>query len=135
SSHPDTQFASRIHSLQDGHPEFAALRSVAGVPTSDPGTIKLNHAIHMKPIRRGPNGLLVNLECGNCHRPTAADADLTYSDANYRAATVSYSETDEFLPLRLDSLKAPKPVTDRERIASVKFANACASSHLLKFDK
>ncbi len=85
--------------------------------------------------RRGPNGLLVNLECGNCHRPIAADADLTYSDPKYRAATVSYSETDEFLPLRLDSLKAPKPVTGRERMASVKFANACASCHLLTFDK
>src|SRR5438105_663849 len=35
--------------------------------------------------RRGPNGLLVNLECGNCHRPIAADADLTYSDPKYRS--------------------------------------------------
>jgi len=135
SSHPDTQFASRIHSLQDGHPEFAALRSVAGVPISDPGTIKLNHAIHMKPIRRGPNGLLVNLECGNCHRPTAADVDLTYSDANYRAATVSYKDSDEFLMVRVDGLKPPKPVTGRELMAPVKFANACAACHLLTFDK
>src|SRR5437899_9396614 len=42
SSSTDTQFAARIHSLQDGHPEFAALGSVAGVPATDPSTIKLN---------------------------------------------------------------------------------------------
>ena len=89
----------------------------------------------MKPIRRGPNGLLVNLECGNCHRPTATDADLTYSDANYRAATVSYKDSDEFLMVRVDGLKTPKPVTGRELMAPVKFANACAACHLLTFDK
>jgi hypothetical protein len=134
-SQPDTQYAPRIHSFRDGHPEFAPLRSGAGLAAGDRGTIKLNHAIHMKPIRRGPNGLLVNLECGNCHRPLAAEADLTYSDPKYRAATVSYSETDEFLPLPLDSLEAAKPVTGRERMAPVKFANACAACHLLTFDK
>jgi transcription elongation factor Elf1 len=134
-SHPDTQFASRIHSLQDGHPEFAALRSVAGVPASDLGTIKLNHAIHMKPIRRGAIGLLVSLECGNCHRPTAADADLTYSDAKYRAATVSYKDGDEFLPIRNESLRGPRPNSGRELMAPVKFSNACAACHLLTFDR
>jgi transcription elongation factor Elf1 len=135
SNSTDTQFAARIHSLQDGHPEFAALRSVAGVPATDPSTIKLNHAIHMKPIRRGPNGALVNLECGNCHRPTAADADLTYSDAKYRAAKVSYNDRDEFLPLHMDTLRAPKPVSGRELLGPVKFSNACAACHLLTFDR
>src|SRR5215467_8489184 len=93
SSHPDTRYATQINSFEQGHPEFAALRSVAGVPASDPGTVKLNHSIHMKPIRRGPNGALVSLECGNCHRSVAADADLTYSDAKYRAVTVSYKDS------------------------------------------
>ena len=49
----------------------------------------------------------MNLECGNCHHPTAADADLTYSDAKYGTATVSYKDGDEFLPLRWESLKPP----------------------------
>jgi hypothetical protein len=136
--HSDLQASSRqlhvathIRSFENDHPEFAALRE--GVP--DPGTIKLNHAIHMKSIRRGPNGPMVNLECGNCHRQTAVDADLTYADPKYRAATVSYKDSDEFLPIHAEMLKAPKPISGRELMAPVKFANACAACHLLTFDK
>ncbi len=129
------RFSSHIHSFEDGHPEFAALRSAAGVAASDPGTIKLNHAIHMKPIRRGPTGPLVNLDCGNCHRAIAAAADLTYADPKYRAATVSYKDTDEFQPFHSEALSTPRSVTGRELMAPVKFANACAACHLLTFDK
>jgi hypothetical protein len=128
-------YASHIRSFEDGHPEFAALRSVGGAAARDPGTIKLNHAIHMKPIRTAPNGPTVQLECGNCHRATAGGADLTYADPKYRAATVSYKDADEFLPLHSETLKPPRSVTGRELMAPVKFANACAACHLLMFDK
>ena len=134
-SHSATRYAPQIQSFEDGHPEFAALRSVAGVAASDPGAIKLNHALHMKPIRRGPNGPNVQLECGNCHRPTATDADLTYSDAKYRAAVVSYKDSDEFLPVHSETLRAARAVSGRELMAPVRFANACAACHLLTFDK
>ncbi len=130
-----SNYASRIRSFESDHPQFAALRPVAGVPARDPGTINLNHAIHMKPIRRSPTGPIVNLECSNCHRPTAVDADLTYSDAKYRAAAVSYKESDEVLPIRAETLRPSKPVSGRELMAPVKFANACAACHLLTFDK
>ena len=43
-------------------------RCVEGEVRDDPGTIRVNHAIHMKPIRRGPNGPNVQLECGDCHQ-------------------------------------------------------------------
>jgi len=125
------RFASHIRSFEDGHPQFAALQE----GSRDPGTIKLNHAIHMKLIRRGPNGPNVQLECGNCHRATVADADLTYAEERYRAATVSFKDTDEFMPLRSETLKTPRAVTGRELMAPVKFANACAGCHLLTFDK
>ncbi len=128
-------YASHIRSFLDGHPEFAALRSVARMAVKDPGTIKLNHAIHMKPIRRGPNGPNVQLECGNCHRSTAAEADLTFADPKYRTATVSYKDADEFLSVHAETLKPPRPETGRELMAPVKFANACAACHLLTFDK
>lgn len=126
-----TVFAPNIQSFENGHPQFAALRDGA----RDPGTIKLNHAIHMKAILRGPNGPNVTLECRNCHHLTAADADLTYADPNYRAATVSYKETDEMLPLGPGTLWPPRPISGRELMAPVKFANACAACHLLTFDK
>jgi hypothetical protein len=125
------RFATHIHSFEDGHPQFAALREGA----SDPGTMKINHAIHMKPIRQGPTGPIVNLECGNCHRPSAAPADLTYADSKYRAAAVSYKESEEFPPAHTETLTPPHPKTGRELMAPVKFANACASCHLLTFDK
>jgi len=125
------RFASHIRSFEDGHPQFVALQE----GSRDPGTIKLNHAIHMKLIRRGPNGPNVQLECGNCHHATATDADLIYAYPNYRAATVSYKDTDEFLSLRSDTLRTPRAVTGRELMAPVKFANACAGCHLLTFDK
>ena len=135
SSHPDTRFVAQINSFEKDHPEFAALRAVPGVAAGAPPAVKLNHAIHMKPIRRGPSGALVNLECGNCHRPTSAGPDMTYSDAKYRAAAVSYKDSEEFLPAPTEGLKPPKPVTGREMMAPVKFSNACAACHLLTFDK
>jgi hypothetical protein len=129
------RFASHIRSFEDGHPEFAALRFVAGATANDSGTIKLNHAIHMKPLRRGPNGPNVQLQCGNCHRAAAADVDLTYADPKYRASAVSYKDSDEFLPARAETLRPPRSETGRERMAPLKFANACAACHLLTFDK
>lgn len=134
-SQTSEHYASHIRSMEDGHPEFAALRPVAGMAASDQGTIKLNHAIHMKPIRRGPKGPNVELECGNCHRSTAAAADVTYADAQYRGASVSYKDDDEFLPIHTVSLMPAHSPSGRELMAPVKFANACSGCHLLTFDK
>jgi len=128
-------FWAHIRSFKDGHPEFAALRFVSGAPAIDPNTIKLNHVVHMKPIRRGPNGPNVQLQCGNCHRATSVDADLTYADSKYRTATVSYKDADEFVSVHAETLKPPRPEAGRELMAPVKFANACAACHLLTFDK
>ena len=127
-----TEFAKHIESLENGHPEFAALRTGSN-SWSYPRTILLNHALHMKPLRRGPTGPNVQLECGNCHRTQAAGPDLTYSDARYRAeATTKYQQALMFSP---DALQSARPATGRELMATVKFANACAACHLLTFDE
>lgn len=123
-------YAATIHSLEDGHPDFVALRNGA----KDPGTIRLNHAIHMKPIRRGPNGPMVQLECGDCHRPAAVNAPWPYEDRAYVLAQTSYS-SGATSPLPADVLPGPKPPTGRERMTPPKFATACAGCHLLTFDK
>ena len=132
-----TRFAARIESFEDGHPEFAALRSNGGVAASDPGTIRVNHAIHMKPIRRGPNGPNVQLACGDCHQAAgaAASAKWNYADAAYTTATTSYTDRDEVLALQADALQRSKPMSGRELMAPVKFAYACAGCHSLAFDK
>jgi hypothetical protein len=130
-----SNYAGHIRSFEDGHPEFAALGSAGGTPPSDPGSIKVNHSLHLKAIRRGPTGPLVQLACANCHRPAAAPADLTYSDAKYRAATTSYKDSDELLPPRAEAFPQHRAASGRELMAPVKFATSCASCHLLTFDK
>ena len=124
------RYATHIRSLEDGHPEFAALRAGA----KDPGTIQLNHSIHMKPIRRGPNGPIVQLECGDCHRPAGLNLAWPYAEKAYVVAATSYtSAPSDVLPE--DTLWTPKPLTGRENMAPPKFATACAACHLLTFDK
>ncbi|MGB8473958.1 MAG: hypothetical protein WCE61_07745 [Candidatus Acidiferrum sp.] len=125
------RFASGIYSFEDGHPEFAVLRENA----RDTGTIKLNHAIHMKPIRRGPNGPNVQLECGDCHQPVAASVKWAYADPRYTAANTTNSKQNEALTLEPRTLPRPVPMSGRELMAPVKFATACAGCHLLSFDK
>jgi hypothetical protein len=124
-------YAAHIDSLQDGHPQFAALRE----GQRDPQTIKLNHAIHLKPIRRGPNGPMVQLECSDCHRPAAVKSTWTYADTKYVTAQPTYSEEGELRAIKAETLAAHASTTGRELMAPVKFATACASCHLLAFDQ
>ena len=128
-----SHYASGIQSFEDGHPEFAASKS----GTRDPGTIKLNHMLHMKPIRSAPNGPNVQLTCSDCHRSAAASpgSPWPYADTKYAAAAMSYTDKDEFLVTRTAGLMTHNPATGRELMAPVKFATACAACHLLTFDK
>jgi hypothetical protein len=124
------QFQAHINSFQDGHPQFAALRD----SPRDPGTIKLNHQLHMKPVRRSPNNpATVQLACGDCHRGAGVQAQWNYADPKYVAAKVTYSAEGELLPVKGDILPSRKAMTGRELMAPVKYATACASCHELKF--
>jgi len=120
----------RIKSLEDGHLEFATLRDKA----KDPGSIRLNHAVHMKPIREGPNGPIVQLQCSDCHRPAAVSSPWPYEDRAYAGVTPSYS-TEVHAASAANTLQPPKPFTGRESMLAPKFATACARCHLLTFDK
>ena len=124
-------YAARIQSFEDGHPQFAAVRE----GSLDPSTLKMNHAVHMQPIRRGPNGPLVNLDCGDCHRPVAVKTSWIYADEKYAAAKPSYSEEEEIRVIKANTSTPPAPMTGRELMAPVKFGTACSSCHLLTFDK
>src|SRR5258708_4605426 len=126
----NTDYVSNIRTLEDGHPEIAALRNNA----KDPGTILLNHSIHMKPIRRGPNGPLIQMECADCHRPEAVKASWPYADPNYVDAKVSYDRKDVLLWVKSGPLQ-PRHAMGRAYMAPVKFSTACAGCHLLTFDK
>lgn len=130
-----TRFSASIESFENGHPEFAALRPSEGHAARDAGTIKLNHAMHMRPIRRGPNGPDVQLECGSCHQASAASVKWTYADAAYTVAATGYSERDEAIAPQAGAFARPVPMSGRELMAPPKFATACAGCHSLAFDK
>jgi hypothetical protein len=123
-------YATSIRTLEDGHPEIAALRK----KFKDPGTILLNHSIHMKLIRRGPNGPLVQMECADCHRPEAVKAPWPYADANYVDAKVTYDIKDVLPPVKSGTLQ-PRHTRGRAYMAPLRFSTACATCHLLTFDK
>jgi hypothetical protein len=131
----DSKYFKHIRTFADRHPEFAALRSVRGTSASDSGTIKLNHALHMRSIRRGPSGPMVQLDCSDCHRTAASQSiDWPYGDAKYAAAATAYKDKDEFREVNSRGLTARTPASGRELIAPPNFANACAGCHLLTFD-
>ena len=62
------KYVANITGFSSGsHPDFAVWRN-GGM---DPGTIKLNHKVHLKPDLRGPNGT-VQMKCADCHEAPAA---------------------------------------------------------------
>jgi hypothetical protein len=56
-------FAANIRGFDQTHPEFSLLRR----GRIDPGTVRLNHALHLKADIRSPRGT-VQLKCVDCHR-------------------------------------------------------------------
>jgi hypothetical protein len=125
-------YATHIQSLEDGHPEFAARRD----SSKDPSTIRLNHAVHMKPIRQGPNGPIVQLECSDCHRNYQAEWKYAASP-NLEPTTYQLHPNNAMGLARqpLPSLKPYGPGSGKERMRPVEFASACSGCHLLTFDK
>ena len=77
-------FAMNIASFSQSHPEVSAMRP-GHAP--DPGTIKLNHQIHMKKDLRGPQGLPVQLDCSDCHQPTQEVASAKSLSPNMAEVT------------------------------------------------
>jgi hypothetical protein len=138
-----------IRTFETDHPEFAAVQPPEGYPPHDPGTIKVNHAVHLKPIRRGPNGPDVQLTCRDCHRlqaeagvvysenasPLVPRTNWVYADTRYLTAKPSYAERDPRFPVPARVLPAYRPPTGREVMAPVSFAKACSGCHSLAFDK
>src|SRR5215470_648065 len=143
-----TRYSSNIRSLGNGHPEIVVLRSYQGHKSSDSASIKLNHLLHMKPIRRSPGGPNVQLDCSDCHRPLSS-SDSTWKYADIRYETERREAITQTLPLAMPAydgvatfawastrdLASRNPATGRELMAPAKFANACAACHLLTFDK
>jgi hypothetical protein len=124
----DAHFAHTITRFDGGHPEFAAVQ----LGSSDPGTIKLNHAVHLKHNLRGPAGL-VDLDCQDCHRPAAA-ADVQWK---YGTPDAAQSPVSSVSARELDvAEKTLPPSLDYRRayMSPIAYAKHCAACHGLQFD-
>jgi hypothetical protein len=121
-----TGFVRNIDGFESNHPEFAALRS----ERRDPGTIQLNHYLHLQPNLLGPNGSRVQMACANCHR-SAADArgSWPYGDSKSQAGTPKDLSADD--PKNESRISAPS----RAYMAPATYAQTCAACHALQFDK
>jgi hypothetical protein len=112
-----TRFTSDITRFNGGHPEFAILRDGG----SDPGTIKLNHAVHLKSNLRGPNGP-VQLDCDDCHRTLRPESGWRFGSNQSQDQPVAQTA----IPPSVDASRAyMSPVT---------YAKHCIACHGLQFD-
>src|ERR1700721_4017362 len=123
-----TRFSERITSFEGDHPEFAALRS----PNGGPSTIKFNHAVHLKHNLRGPNGL-VELDCQDCHQPAAANTKWKYGigaadDPRVGDSPVSTprEKFEKSLPPSMDYKRA--------YMSRIAYDRHCVACHTLQFD-
>ena len=118
-----TSYVRTINSLNTDHPEIAVFRE----HRKDPGTIRLNHFVHMKKNLLGPRGA-VQLDCSDCHRPPEAKGPWRFGSAEAAPLTpatpVARSKADIY---------APDPA--RALMTMPKFTESCSACHLLQFDK
>lgn len=103
-----------ITDFHSQHPEFRLAKD----GHRDPGTVALNHALHMKPID-GPNGK-VQMECFDCHR-TKED-----STKPWRFAQAGFAPAPA---------ASPENENPRSHMAPPLFAAACAGCHSMPFDR
>ncbi|HEX2715180.1 MAG TPA: hypothetical protein VHM88_23620 [Candidatus Acidoferrales bacterium] len=112
-------FAPDIEGFNTRHPQFAPLRQ----GYKDPGTIKLNHFVHLKANLRGPDGSLVQLTCADCHRTPAIRAPWPYATPELRTVAAQEKQ-NPFVPVQTRAYLAPP-----------EYAKACAACHPLLFDQ
>lgn len=110
-------FAGSIGDFEHKHPDF----SPAVKKLTDPGQIRLNHYLHMKPDLMGPNGKRVQMTCEDCHRQGGEREQFTYSGDPSVTRTGDQAQASH-APAR------PSPMVP------VNFANDCAGCHTLQFD-
>jgi hypothetical protein len=118
-----TEYATNIKSFSSGHPEFVAVK--AGHPI-DPGTLKLNHQIHLKKDLRGPDGKPVQMGCSDCHQLLTPMPPVTVAPAD--SGTTSADELQQ-MAIRAN-LHGLSP-----EMAPITFEKHCMSCHPLLFDK
>jgi hypothetical protein len=108
------------------HPNFWTEREGA----TDLGTINLNHAKHLDPILRGPNGQ-VQMVCSDCHRARRGPDPWPFSVVAVQ-------------PSSQESVSVPEPPAQQRKrkltlpgggayMEPIRYVNQCAACHRLEF--
>lgn len=123
------RYQTAIYNFNSQHPEFAPLRD----DYRDPGTIKLNHFVHLRAGLLGPHAQPVQLECQDCHRtPADQGTPWKYGEARVMNTALDSSAGDPHNP---DMPAEPiHPGAGRAYMAAPTYASACQSCHALQFD-
>ena len=132
-NHGTSSFTGSVTNFETGHPEFAALRQ----GFVDPGTIKLNHAVHMKANLAGPRGP-VQLDCEDCHQANTSTRPSRFATSP-GAVDVQPAPTTTADPAATprvaQSFGPPSRSTARAYMAPASYSKHCAGCHTLLFDK
>jgi hypothetical protein len=105
-------------SKSDGHPDLRVFEN----RTTDPGTLKFNHSVHMKKGLLDIHGKGQVLECSDCHRLGATRALWTYADPNIvPPPTVEWGPSEQ------------RPA--RDLMEPLTFNKNCSNCHSLLFSE
>jgi hypothetical protein len=120
-------YQTAIYNFDSRHPEFAVLRD----GYNDPGTIKLNHAVHMRAGLLGPNSRPVQLQCQDCHRtPAEQGRPWKYGEAQMvQASLTAHDPHNPAMPAG-----PTRPDVGRSYMAAPTYATGCQNCHALQFD-
>ena len=120
-------FDPHVSGFDGHHPEFAAVRS-----GRDPGTVNLNHYVHLQSTLRGPAGA-VQMKCDDCHRPlNVADEPWPYSVAVVQPA--SQQPVTVGLVGAQQRKRRSVEVGPGAYMTPIRYVNQCAACHVLQFD-
>jgi len=120
------RFNPHVSGFDGHHPEFAAVRS-----GRDPGTVNLDHYVHLLPTLRGPNGA-VQMKCEDCHRPLNVDEPWPYSVAAVQPA--SQQPVAVVAAVNQERKRRSVEVGPGAYMAQIRYVNHCAACHALQFD-
>jgi hypothetical protein len=120
-------YQTAIYNFDSQHPEFAPLRD----GFRDPGTIKLNHKVHMRAGLLGPDSKPVQLRCQDCHR-TPAEQSEPWKYGQARVVQAALHSDDPHTPTTPD--EPVRPGAGRAYMVAPTYASACQNCHSLQFD-
>ena len=127
------RYQADVKGFNANHPEFAPLR--AGF--RDPGNIRFNHAVHLKPGLLTEAGKAVQMECMDCHRPSDMGQDWKYGEVALKPAGTEAKTGNAGGMMMPETSGRASDAEGPSRASYMKpptYENNCIACHSLQFD-